>query len=148
MAVESVGSVINNQTQAQALKQAGIGQDDFLKVLLAQLSFQDPLKPLDNQQFIAQMAQFTNLEQTRQSNDRLDLLLTIQSANQSIGLIGKQVEVRTDSSAPTVGTVTTVTFQNGLPNLTVKLAPVNVNDPPQFITDVTLSQVAVVRNVP
>lgn len=139
MAVESVGAVASNLTQAQALQQAGIGQEDFLKVLLAQLSFQDPLKPLDNQEFIAQMAQFTSLEQTRQVNDRLDLLLTIQAADQSIGLIGKTVEVRTASSAA-IGTVTTVAFQNGSPSLTVKTPD------GAFLTEVSLSQVVIVRN--
>lgn len=147
MAVESVGAVVGSPTQSQALQQAGIGQDDFLKVLLAQLSFQDPLKPLDNQQFIAQMAQFTGLEQTRQLNDRIDLLLTIQSANQSIGLIGKVVEVRTASSS-SIGTVTTVTFQNGTPNLTVRIGDPNSATPPTFLQDVSLSQVVVVRNTP
>ena len=47
---------------------------------------------MDNQEFIAQLAQFSNLEQTRQFNDKLDSLLTVQASEQSIGLIGKTVE--------------------------------------------------------
>jgi len=137
MAIESIGAVTGNP--AQNLQQvAGIGQEDFLKILLTQLSFQDPLKPLDNQEFIAQMAQFTNLEQTRQLNDRLDSLLTVQSASQSIGLIGKTVEVRT-ASGSTIGAVTTVTFQAGSPALTVK------TESGEFLTNVNLSQVFLVR---
>src|SRR5688572_24054510 len=84
MAIESIGAIVDNPA---AIRNAGLGQEDFLKVLLTQLSFQDPLKPLDNQEFIAQMAQFTNLELTRQQNDRVESLLTIQSATQAIGLI-------------------------------------------------------------
>ena len=42
-----------------------LGLQDFLQVLLTQLSWQDPLKPMDNQTFMAQMAQFTALEQTQ-----------------------------------------------------------------------------------
>ena len=137
MAIESVGAVVGNSTAA--LEAAGIGQEDFLKILLTQLSFQDPLKPLDNQEFIAQMAQFTSLEEARQLNDKTDALLSIQSATQSIGLIGKTVEVRT-ASGSTVGDVTTITFDSsGSPNLTVKTST------GEFLTGITLSQVTVVR---
>jgi flagellar basal-body rod modification protein FlgD len=135
MAVESLGAVSNGSVSGT--QQANLGVDDFLKILLTQLTFQDPLKPMDNQEFIAQMAQFTNLEQTRQANERLDALLTIQAATQSIGLIGKTVEVST-SSGTKVGTVTTVTFQNGSPLLTV-------NASGEFLTGVSLSRVSVVR---
>jgi flagellar basal-body rod modification protein FlgD len=137
MAIESLGAVSNNSLAgAQA---AGVSIDDFLKILLTQLQFQDPLKPMDNQEFIAQMAQFTSLEQTRQSNERLDALLTVQAATQSIGLIGKTVEVTT-SSGTKVGTATTITFANGVPELTVRTST------GEFLTGVTLSKVRVVRN--
>lgn len=136
MAVESIGTVAGGT--AADTKQLGIGQEDFLKILLTQLTYQDPLKPMDNQEFIAQMAQFTSLEQTRQLNDGLENLLKIQSATQSVGLIGKTVEVRTASGSE-VGQVTTVTFQNGSPTFVVK------TQSNQFLTDITLSQVFVVR---
>lgn len=136
MAIESIGSVVGGTSTA--LQTAGIGQEDFLKILLTQLSFQDPLKPLDNQEFIAQMAQFTSLEQARQLNDRTDALLSIQSATQSIGLIGRTVEVRTDTGTM-VGQVTTITFEGGVPNLTVQTSSGT------FLTGVTLSQIFVVR---
>ena len=135
MAVSAVGSTSSATTTVSA---NGIGQEDFLKILLTQLSYQDPLKPMDNQEFIAQMAQFTTLEQTKQLNDRLDSLLSIESSSQSIGLIGKTVEINT-SSGSSVGTVTTITFSNGKPELTVKLA----NN--EFLTGISPSQVTVVR---
>ena len=50
---------------------SALGLQDFMKVLLTQLTFQDPLKPMDNQAFMAQMAQFTGLEQTQRLNDRV-----------------------------------------------------------------------------
>lgn len=136
MAVESIGAV--GSASSAALKNAGLGQEDFLKVLLTQLTFQDPLKPMDNQEFIAQMAQFTNLELTRQQGDRTDTLLTIEAATQAIGLINKTVEVGT-STGSEVGTVTTITFTNGSPRLTVQLANGS------FLTDVGLSKISVVR---
>ena len=135
MLVSAVGSTSSASTTVSA---NGIGQEDFLKILLTQLSYQDPLKPMDNQEFIAQMAQFTTLEQTKQLNDRIDSLLSIESSNQSIGLIGKTVEINTSSGA-SIGTVTTITFSEGKPELTVKLA----NN--AFLTGISPSQVTVVR---
>lgn len=136
MTVAAVGTT--TESSAATLTSSGIGQEDFLKILLTQLSFQDPLKPMDNQEFIAQMAQFTNLEQTKQLTDRVDTLLNIQSATQSIGLIGKTVEVSA-SSGTSVGTVTTITFSEGVPALTVKLSN------GEFLTDVSPIQITVVR---
>lgn len=136
MAIDSIGAVSTGS--AASLKNAGLDQEDFLKVLLTQLSFQDPLKPMDNQEFIAQMAQFSSLELNRQYNEKADTLLAFQSATQAIGLIGKTVEVRTASGSE-VGSVTTVTFSNGSPQLTVRTSA------GAFLTSVSLSSVFVVR---
>ena len=74
-----------------------LDRDDFLKLLVAQLRNQDPLKPQDNTQFVAELAQFSSLEQTMGINDRLDLLMTQSRglANTEVtGLVGKQATVR------------------------------------------------------
>src|SRR5262249_37188617 len=60
-----------------------------------------------------------SLEQTRQINDRINSLLSIQSSTQAIGLIGRTVEVAT-ATGSVVGQVTTLTFQQGTPFLTVQ----------------------------
>ena len=137
MAVSAIGATTTND-QATVLAANGVGQEDFLRILLTQLTYQDPLKPLDNQEFIAQLAQFTNLEQTRQLNDRVETLLAIQSATQSIGLIGRTVEIST-SSGPSVGTVTTITISEGEPGLTIRLAN------GEFLTGVNPTRVSVIR---
>jgi len=51
---------------------ASLGLQDFMKILLTQLTYQDPLKPMDNQQFMSQIAQFTTLEQSQQLNEKID----------------------------------------------------------------------------
>jgi len=135
MAIESIGST---PTTTGLPTNSILGQEDFLRILLTQLQFQDPLKPIDNQQFVAQIAQFTGLEINRQVSDKTDALLTIQSATQSLGLIGRTVEVTT-STGNQVGTVTAVSFQGGNPALTVQTAP------GQFLTDVSLSRVSLIR---
>ncbi|MCG7977052.1 MAG: flagellar hook capping protein [gamma proteobacterium symbiont of Clathrolucina costata] len=134
--VESIGAALGNESQQ--IQRAGLGQEDFLKILLTQLTYQDPMKPLDNQEFIAQFAQFANLDQTRQSNENLDALLFMQMADQGVGLLGKSVEVRTETGS-VVGDITAVAFSQGIPLFTVKVGE------EQFLTNITLSQVVLVR---
>ena len=76
----------------QASQSSNIGIEDFLKILTSQLNNQDPLKPVDNQEFVAQIAQFATLEQSRQLNAKIDSLLSVQSSTQSIGLLGRTVD--------------------------------------------------------
>jgi len=74
-----------------------MGKDAFMKLLVAQISHQNPLKPMDDTAFVAQLAQFSALEQTMGINKRLDDLTTAQrgSANTELGaLVGKKVTVR------------------------------------------------------
>jgi flagellar basal-body rod modification protein FlgD len=133
MAIDSIGA-----TAATSTSQSSLGQEDFLKILTTQLNYQDPLKPMDNQQFMAQMAQFASLEQTRTMNDNIETLLMIQSATQSVGLLGRTVEVSTDSGT-VVGSVTSLRFSNGQPLLTVKTSA------GQVLSDLGLSKVVIVR---
>ncbi len=134
MAVESIGAT-NTSSASSELTRAGLGQDDFLKVLLTQLTFQDPLEPMDNQEFIAQMAQFTNLEQSRQTNEKIDTLLAIESSNQSLNLLGKTVQVTTLDSFE-IGTVSSIKFSSGVPEFTVLKADNSL------LENVSLSQIS------
>jgi flagellar basal-body rod modification protein FlgD len=136
MAFESIGSVLGSQDSQ--VQQTSLGQEDLFKILLTQLSYQDPLKPLDNQEFMAQMAQFTTLEQSRQSNDKLDSLITVQASTQSIGLLGRTVEVNTDGGN-VVGDVTTISFDQGSPVMTIRKTDGT------YLNNVSLSQIYVVR---
>lgn len=134
MAVEAIGSA----AQSGASSRAAINQEDFLKVLLAQLQFQDPLKPLDNNEFIAQFAQMTSLEQTQQLNQKLDTVLSFQNSNLATGLLGRSVEAQTETGAA-VGEVTSVAYEQGLPSLTIK------NSQDEFITGISLGQISIVQ---
>lgn len=135
MAIDTIGAI--GGTSTETLRNAGIGQEDFLRILLTQLRFQDPLKPVDNQQFVAQLAQFSALEINRQQSEKIDTLLTIQAADQAVGLVGKNVEIRS-AQGSTVGNVTAISFATGEPRLTV-----NVNG--TTFVDVRLSDIVLVR---
>jgi flagellar basal-body rod modification protein FlgD len=133
MAISPISASTPAASQANTL-----GLQDFLKILLTQLNYQDPLKPMDNQEFMAQMAQFTALEQSQRLNDKLDLLIANQAALQSVGLIGRTVDVTTDNGNVT-GTVTSLSLQGEQPRVSVSTSSGNV------LTDVGLSQVTAVR---
>ncbi len=130
--IGAVGSTASN------LQANGMGMQDFLKILLTQLTYQDPLKPMDNQQFMAQMAQFTSLQQTQQLNEKTDVLLTTQASLQSVGLIGRTVEIGSGTNA-VKGTVTALSLATDTPQLTVKTTS------GATLTGITLSQITTVN---
>jgi flagellar basal-body rod modification protein FlgD len=106
----AVGAIGGNQ----------LNQQDFIKILMTQLTYQDPLKPMDNEQFMAQMAQFTALEQTTEMNTNLLQLIQNQAALQSVGLIGRTVDVSTASGTQT-GTVSALSYSGDLPVISISL---------------------------
>ncbi len=68
--VNAVGSNYNDQSMSNAVsKTSEIGKTEFLNLLVAQLKNQDPMNPMDNQQFIAQLATFSSLEQLISINE-------------------------------------------------------------------------------
>src|SRR5450755_2559568 len=74
-----------------------LGEQDFLKLLLAQLKNQDPLAPQDNTQFVAQLAQFSTLQATMGINTRLDTLSTQNTGmanTENVNLVGKTATVK------------------------------------------------------
>lgn len=115
-----------------------IGIQDFLRILVAQLGNQDPLKPMDNQEFVTQLAQFTSLQQTQEMNDKLGSLLAAQASMQSVGLLGKTVDVSTETGTSS-GTVSALSFTSGEPRLTVKTSSGNL------LTDISLANLTAIR---
>ena len=135
MAVDAIGLAGSSETNVP--RNASIGQEDFLRILLTQLRFQDPLKPVDNQQFVAQLAQFSALEINRQQSEKIDTLLQINASGQAIGLLGQQVEVRGAAGAG-VGKVIAVSFATGEARLSVRT-------PSATMVDVRLIDVQLVQ---
>jgi flagellar basal-body rod modification protein FlgD len=95
-----------------------INQQDFLRILLTQLNSQNPLKPMDNTTFVAQLAQFSQLEQTQQMVTSMNQLVSVQTATQTVGLLGKTVSLLNGNSFAT-GQVTGVSVSGTTPVVTV-----------------------------
>jgi flagellar basal-body rod modification protein FlgD len=103
--------------------------EDFLRLLLTQLTHQDPLKPMDNEAFLAQMAQFTTLQQTQLLNQQVGQVLVTDMANQALSLIGKTVSFDSNGSVSS-GTVSSISFKEGQPLLQLSVGGQPINDVP------------------
>ena len=136
MPVDAIGGVLNAQ-DTNTTQNNTINQEDFIRLFLTQLQFQDPLEPVDNREFLAQLAQFTSLEQSRQTSQNTTDLLSMNATTQAVGLLNRQVEVSGLAAAFT-GTVTAVRFTSDGAQLTVA----NGTD---VRTSIRLSQVTLVR---
>jgi flagellar basal-body rod modification protein FlgD len=90
------------------------GYDMFLRLMTAQLKNQDPLQPLDGTKFVAQLAQFSGVEQQIKTNERLDSLLgalTRSAAEVSLGFLGRTVETASGKSELEAGASAPFAFE-------------------------------------
>ena len=91
-----------------------LDKDAFFKLLITQLKYQDPLTPMENTEFVAQMAQFSSLEQMANMNANLSQFLRIQALSEGASLIGRNVEsVDADTGEIILGEVVRVSFEEG-----------------------------------
>jgi flagellar basal-body rod modification protein FlgD len=86
---------------------------------VTQMSNQDPMNPQKDTEFIAQMAQFTSLEQTRGMQANLAQLHSDQKLAQANSLLGRSVELQVDAATVAQGTVGSVQIQDGIPKISV-----------------------------
>ena len=78
-----------------------LGQEDFMNLLLQELNYQDPLKPMDSKEFTVQLTQFSSLDRLKDINDTLNDVLAFQQSMQNAtvtNLLGKSVEVAGNSA--------------------------------------------------
>jgi flagellar basal-body rod modification protein FlgD len=73
--------------------QQSMGKDDFLKILITQLSYQDPTAPMEDKEFIAQMAQFSSLEQMTSMAKDFAKLTSMITGTEASSALGKNVEL-------------------------------------------------------
>lgn len=98
-----------------------LGRDEFMKMLLTQLQHQDPMSVMKDEQFIAQLAQFSSLEEMQTMRKSFTTLLNLSQLTQVTGLIGKTVQLQSpqDGSTLITGMVSSVKMENGTPKLVV-----------------------------
>jgi flagellar basal-body rod modification protein FlgD len=104
-----------------------LSQDDFLQLMVAQLTTQDPLNPTSDTDFAAQLAQFSALEQTKEIGADVVTLNAGQQLSQAQSLLGQTVEISSDDTTVT-GVVQSVEMVDGVPQLNVDGTLYNLSD--------------------
>jgi flagellar basal-body rod modification protein FlgD len=115
MPVTAVGSSTNNNNTSASqavLPQQTLGQADFLKLLVTQLTSQDPLNPQSGTDFVAQLAQFSSLSASQAMQSDMATL-------QANSLIGRTVGVTSATGNFSSGVVSAVEMQSGVPSILV-----------------------------
>lgn len=97
---------VNKQQESKASQ---LDKDDFLKLLVTQLRYQNPLEPMDNNEYIAQLAQFSSLEQMQNLNLQVANLSAISTIGKSASAIVEESEIE--------GVITGIAFSEGTVNL-------------------------------
>ncbi len=95
-----------NGATDQVDAQTTLGKDAFLKLLVAQLQYQNPMEPVDSSQFMAQTAQFSMVEKLEAMAAQTDALVAGEASQRAAGLLGRQVTYHDDSGASQTGVVT------------------------------------------
>jgi flagellar basal-body rod modification protein FlgD len=115
--VRDAGSTTGTDTKTGSKigASAGMGKDDFMHLLIAQLQNQDPMKPMDDKEFITQLAQFSALEASEKMTAQMEELTGSQMLVQAATLIGKNVSAKLESGEVVTGQISQVKMQGGKP---------------------------------
>lgn len=131
--INSATSISNNNNALSKAVDKTMGKDDFLKLLTTELKNQDPMSPMDNKDFIAQMASFSSLEQMNNVavsvNDLHDTFASLTQqllVSQGAALIGKQVTGSAADGKSILGVVDSVNFPLNGP-ITLQIGGLNLN---------------------
>lgn len=108
MAVDTYNKSLNVSGRVASQE---LGKDDFLKLLITQLQNQDPTSPMENTEFIAQMAQFSSLEQMTNMSTEFTKLANMLNSGEAVSMLGKSVEVSIGDTSIT-GVVDSITRGN------------------------------------
>jgi flagellar basal-body rod modification protein FlgD len=117
-ALDLTKSLTNNEPAT-----AKLDKDSFLKLLTAQMRYQDPLKPTDQTGQLAQLAQFSTLEAMTNLTAQTESLAKAARTDWAVSLVGREVKYRNEAGEEVAGTVEKVTWIDGEPRLTIGGAP-------------------------
>ena len=97
------GALTTNQTGSSS--RSTLSREDFMNILISEMTNQDPMNPVDNQDFLAQLVQLENLEATSKLSTGIEALTLMQQLSSASSLIGRTVEGVMGEDDTIVGTV-------------------------------------------
>lgn len=110
MAVDMTTTIpVGANKASQQTSKTAVDYQSFLKLLIAEMKNQDPTKPMDSTQYVAQLATFSQVEQSVQTNTKLDQIMQSSALSQADALIGRSI---TSADGKTTGTVASVTLSS------------------------------------
>lgn len=118
-AVASATSASADTASSSRVPKQTLGQEDFLKLITVQLAKQDPMSPMQDTDFMAQMAQFSALEQSSQMARDMAALRTDLAGQTAAAFIGREAVVRDADGGLVAGAVEAVDYSTGAPRVLV-----------------------------
>jgi flagellar basal-body rod modification protein FlgD len=117
--INSTSEIIKVEDMPKNAANGSLGKDQFLKLFVAQLQHQDPMNPMNDSEFMAQMASFSTLEQVTNLAAANQQMAASMSSTNAVGLIGRTVSYVDADDQIQTGKVDKVTTAGGKPLLTV-----------------------------
>ena len=111
-AITGTGGYINYFDDEKNKSESSLDKDSFLKLLVAQMTHQDPTNPMQDTEFVAQLATFNSLEQQINTNKNLETLVQLNSSS-AVGYIGRLVSYTDAAGQPQADTVMFIEFNEG-----------------------------------
>jgi flagellar basal-body rod modification protein FlgD len=111
--IENVG--LNPSDQGATVGKAGgeMGKDQFLQLLVTEMKNQDPLNPVDNKEMVAQLAQFSALEQMQNVSKQVEGLRQENGLVSAVGITNKQISAKLSDGSYAFGLVNSVLWEDG-----------------------------------
>ena len=129
---------VSSSTSTAAQSAYGLDFQTLLQIILAELTYQDPLKPVDNFEFVSQLGQFAQLQQSQTLNDTVSQMLAAQGVSQATSLLGKTIDLSTNGTTVS-GQVNAVSFTSGQPTVTITTTD------GQTVSGISISDISQVR---
>jgi len=121
--VNSATSPQNNSDSITSAVTKSLSQQDFLKLLVTQMTSQDPLKPTDSQDLLSQMTQFSTLSANTALQTQIAQMQSLNEFSEAGSLLGKQVTLQVSDTATAQGVVTGVDTSGDAPQIIVNGQP-------------------------
>jgi len=115
----TAANVLTYSTTSTRKPKQVLGSEDFMKLLAVQFQSQDPMKPMEDTAFIAQVAQFSALENSNALTKQMALLRSDQQNLAAGNMLGRTVTVADDKGNPVIGEVSAVISTDDGPALVV-----------------------------